>query len=78
MTEKEKMLAGIEHDATDPQLLAELNAMKELVWEYNQLRPSMMDERRALIHRMLGKVGKDFLINQPFYGYNSFSMLRIS
>ena len=67
MTEKEKMLAGIEHDATDPQLLAELNAMKELVWEYNQLRPSMMDERRALIHRMLGKVGKDFLINQPFY-----------
>ena len=67
MTEKEKMLAGIEHDATDPQLLAELNAMKELVWEYNQLRPSMMDERRALIRRMLGKVGKDFLINQPFY-----------
>ncbi|MBQ5925124.1 MAG: sugar O-acetyltransferase [Paludibacteraceae bacterium] len=67
MTEKEKMLAGIEHDATDPQLLAELNAMKELVWEYNQLRPSMMDERRALISRMLGKVGKDFLINQPFY-----------
>ena len=67
MTEQEKMLAGIEHDATDPQLLAELNATKELVWEYNQLRPSMMNERRALIRRMLGKVGKDFLINQPFY-----------
>ena len=67
MTEKEKMLAGIEHDATDPQLLAELNAMKDLVWEHNQLRPSMLDERRAMIRRMLGKVGKDFLINQPFY-----------
>ena len=67
MTEKEKMLAGMEFYACDPQLLDELNAMKDLVWEHNQLRPSMLDERRAMIRRMLGKVGKDFLIVQPFY-----------
>ena len=67
MTEKEKMLAGMEFYACDQQLLDELNAMKDLVWEHNQLRPSMLKERRAMIRRMLGKVGKDFLINQPFY-----------
>lgn len=31
MTEKEKMLAGMEYSAVDPQLLHELNEVKEII-----------------------------------------------
>ena len=67
MTEKEKMLAGQYYYALDPQLLSELNAMKDMVWEYNSLRPSMRAEREAMLRRMIGSLGSDPLIVQPFY-----------
>lgn len=67
MTEKEKMLAGEPYYALDPQLLSELNAMKDMVWEYNSLRPSMRAEREAMLRRMIGSLGSDPLIVQPFY-----------
>lgn len=55
------------HDASDNEILEELNRMKDLVWEYNRLKPSLREEREKLIRRMLGKVGENPLINQPFY-----------
>lgn len=61
------MLRGEVYDACDNKLLAELNATKDLVWEYNNLRPSMILERKALLKNMLGKCDDDTLINQPFY-----------
>ena len=68
MTEKEKMLAGEVYSAVDPELLRELNATKDLIYEYNQLRPSQTAERLDLLKRLLGHVGDDeILINQPFY-----------
>lgn len=67
MTEKEKMLAGKVYSAIDPQLLLELNATKDIVWEYNNLRPTMMKERNALLKRLLGQCDDDTFINQPFY-----------
>lgn len=74
MTEKEKMLAGELYDANyNPDLIAERQAMKELCRDYNDLRPSQMEQRNALLHRMLAEVKGDILIEQPFYcdyGYN--------
>ena len=67
MTEKEKMLSGLEYDATDPQLLEELNATKALVWQYNQTPPSMTGRRRQMIAQLLGKSDETTNINQPFY-----------
>lgn len=68
MTEKEKMLRGEVYSAVDPELLRELNATKDLIYEYNQLRPSQTAERLDLLKRLLGHVGDDeILINQPFY-----------
>ena len=40
MTEKEKMLAGMEYSAIDEELLRELNETKETVHDYNLLRPT--------------------------------------
>ena len=68
MTEKEKMLAGEYYSATDPELLAELNATREVVRDYNDLRPHQTQQRLALLKNLLGEIGDDnILIVQPFY-----------
>ena len=68
MTEKEKMLAGEIYSAVDPQLLEELNAVKDIIHEYNQLRPSETEKRLLMLKSLLGSTGDDrVFINQPFY-----------
>lgn len=74
MTEKEKMLRGMIYDANnDAELISERQRCKELCRDYNDMRPSMMDERTEMLRRILGKVSGGILIEQPFYcdyGYN--------
>ena len=74
LTEKEKCQKGQLYDANnDPELVAERAACKEACFRYNQLPPSCMEERKLLLGELLGKTGKTFLIEQPFYcdyGYN--------
>ena len=68
MTEKEKMLAGLWYSAVDPQLVEELNAVKDVVHRYNTLPPSDQEARLAILEGLLGRIGDDaILINQPFY-----------
>ncbi|MDO4191167.1 MAG: sugar O-acetyltransferase [Bacteroidales bacterium] len=67
MTEREKMVSGQRYHATDETLRIELNACKDLCWEYNQLRPTRLKERNTLLQQILGKADNDTFINQPFY-----------
>ena len=67
MTEKEKMLAGEVYNATDPQLIEELAVTRELVYDFNLLRPSEKGKMLELLKRLLGHIGDDaIIINQPF------------
>ena len=62
MTEKEKMLAHQMYDANyNKELHDERIAAKELCWEYNQLRPSNEEGQRAVLKKLLGKTGGEFL-----------------
>ncbi len=74
MDEKEKMLAGEIYDANyDEKLIQERLEAKDKCFEYNNLKPSKLDERQNLIKQILGKTRNQFLIEQPFvcdYGYN--------
>lgn len=67
LDEETKKNLGKPYNATDKVLLKRLNEMKDLLWEYNNLRPSLREQRSALIRRMLAKTGERFLIIQPFY-----------
>lgn len=67
MTEKEKMLSGEVYYACDPQLIRELNEVKDLCWEYNQIRPTLIRERNLKLQQILGRSDEDTFINQPFY-----------
>lgn len=73
LKEKEKMLSGELYDAGDATLVEERQRSKDLCFRYNQIQPSKMKERKGIIKTLFGKVGKMFLIEQPFfcdYGYN--------
>ena len=68
MTEKEKMLAGELYSAVDEELLRELNAVKDVIHEYNLLRPTDNEAKLRMLKQLLGHVGDDqIIINQPFY-----------
>ncbi len=57
----------------DAALIAERLECKELIRDYNDLRPKDVEARDALLRRILGDVKGDILIEQPFYcdyGFN--------
>lgn len=67
MTEKEKMLAGEVYCAIDFQLLKELAEAREVIHDYNLLRPSENKKKLELLKGLLGHIGDDkVIINQPF------------
>ncbi|UVI33646.1 sugar O-acetyltransferase [Paenibacillus spongiae] len=74
MTEKEKAKKGYLYDNNnDKQLVEERLHAKELCYDYNHLRPSMIAERGEVIRKLFAKTGENFLIEQPFacdQGYN--------
>ena len=54
MTEKEKRASGLLYDANyNPEIGAELLACKDLCFQYNQILPSHMKERTALLKKLL-------------------------
>ena len=67
MTEREKMLAGEVYDACDAELLKDLNAVKVLCQQYNNLLPTDFEARNKMLRDMLGQADEDTFINQPFY-----------
>jgi len=67
MTEKDKMLAGEVYDATNPMLIEELKATREVLHEFNSLPPGETKRMKQILSNLLGGVSDDeFVINQPF------------
>ena len=74
MTEKEKCRFGLLYDANyDLEILADRERAKEVLYDYNRLRPSEQIRRTELLKKLLGKTGENLIIEPPFacdYGYN--------
>ena len=73
MNEKEKMLSEELYYANCEELLKERKLIKDLCYEYNNLKPSEETKRKELLKKILGNTKENFLIEQPFicdYGYN--------
>ncbi|MFD7522991.1 sugar O-acetyltransferase [Paenibacillus chitinolyticus] len=73
LTEKQKMLAGKPYKAFGEELLLERQHAKEVLFDYNALRPGEVEKRNELLRSLLGRAGKAFFIEPPFrcdYGYN--------
>lgn len=74
MTEKEKAKAGLLYNNNyDEELIRERMNCQAACQQYNQLPVHNLEERFAKIRSIVGDIGKDFCIEQPFrcdYGYN--------
>ena len=56
------------YSAIDDQLLKEVNEVKEIIHEYNALKPSQTLRRFQILKDLLGHVADDeIIVNQPFY-----------
>ncbi|PRR82071.1 sugar O-acetyltransferase [Clostridium vincentii] len=73
MTEKEKMINGELYLSFGEELLKERQDAKELIFDFNTLRPTKIEEGKEIITKLFGEIGKEFFIEPPFrcdYGYN--------
>ena len=74
MTEKEKMKNKMLYNANyDEELIKERIIAKDLCYEYNQLKPSDLENQRKIIKKLFRKTKENFSIVSPFwcdYGYN--------
>lgn len=74
MTEQEKMEAGLLYDpGSDAKLAKDRAVCKDRCLAYNMTLPSHLEERRALMKKILGKTDGAFHIESDFwcdYGYN--------
>lgn len=73
MNEKEKMLSGLLYDSTVEELTQERLKAKNSCYEYNLLKPDELDKKKEILAKLLGKIGKNYLIEPNFYcdyGYN--------
>ena len=72
-SEKEKMISGKPYKAFGDELLAERQFAKEMIFDFNSLRPNQIDERNEILKRLLGKTKDKYFIEPPFrcdFGYN--------
>ena len=68
-----KMLNGERYDAINPEFLRGLVDTRDKIWEFNNIRPSDTEAQLSLLRGLLGHLGKNPVINQPFrcdYGCN--------
>ena len=73
MSEFEKMLNGEIYNPMDKELIQKREKCKTLCYEYNATPPFEKEKREEIIKKILGKTGKNFIIEQPFiadYGTN--------
>lgn len=74
MNEKDKMMSGQLYDANyNLELEKERMRAKDKCFEFNNIKPSNIEERNEIIKELLGSTKKNFRIEQPFmcdYGYN--------
>lgn len=74
MTEKEKRDNQQLYDGNyNEELIQEMQKAKDMCFKYNNIEPSNTQEREKLIRQILGKAGKNILIQSNFYcdyGYN--------
>jgi maltose O-acetyltransferase len=64
-TEEEKMLAGETYNCFDPHLEAERQKTDALLRLYNLT--GAVPERQSILQQLLGQIGRDSIIEPPFY-----------
>ncbi len=73
MTEKEKMIAGLNYDALNEDVLAARTYAHDLCHALSQVRPSDLNGKDVILKKLIPHAGKGMFITPPFfcdYGWN--------
>lgn len=62
---KDRMNQGLLYRADDKDLMSEQSQLLEKLYDFNNTRPSQMDERNRLLKDMFADIGKDCYIEPP-------------
>lgn len=66
-TDREKMTSGELYFCSDEAILAEQEKCLDLLYDYNQTRPTEGKKRTALLKKMLAECGENVYIEPPFH-----------
>lgn len=66
-TDREKMTSGELYFCSDEAILAEQEKCLDLLYDYNQTRPTEGEKRTALLKKMLAECGENVYIEPPFH-----------
>lgn len=64
---KEKMLSGELYVCADEAVMAEQARCLEILYDYNQTRPSEQQKRAEILQKLLARAGKDLYIEPPLH-----------
>jgi maltose O-acetyltransferase len=67
MKEMDKMLSGLLYQASDKALSEMRDEAKNLMYDYNHLRPTDHEAKEVVLKELLGFKGRDVYMNQPIY-----------
>ncbi|CAO3610667.1 unnamed protein product [Cunninghamella blakesleeana] len=73
LTEKQKMLQGLNYDSMDEELVRLRTDVREKIYEFNITRPSETEKRQTLLKSMIGTFSEGCYIDPTFrcdYGFN--------
>ncbi|MCD8357062.1 MAG: sugar O-acetyltransferase [Clostridia bacterium] len=67
MTAKEKMFSGELYLPSDEQLMAEQTMCLNLLYDFNQTRPTELKKRTQMLSKMFAEIGECCYIEPPFH-----------
>lgn len=67
MTEYEKMVNGLIYDPADSEILKEQVVFQDMLWDFNQLKPSEHDKKQKYMKEVFAECGEDCYIELPFH-----------
>lgn len=66
MTQYERMLAGLIYDPADEEIMADQIHFMDLLWEFNKLKPSDIEEKTKYMKEVFAACGDGCYIELPF------------
>lgn len=66
MTQYERMLAGLIYDPADEEIMADQIHFTDLLWEFNKLKPSDIEEKTKYMKEVFAACGDGCYIELPF------------
>lgn len=67
MTHYERMTKGLIYDPADEEILKEQRKYQDMLWEFNRLKPSQLNEKIKYMKEVFAECGDNCYIELPFH-----------